>query len=497
MAKEQTDRLWRLIRSLTPSEKRAFRIASRTHGEQKKAYVLLFDIVEASTEGPPSDLAEALDGAAAVGSIPVLKNYLYRQILRVIREHGPDRAPGIRVWQTIEEARILYGKGLYRDARIHLEKARAIAERWEMHTQLQEIASIESNLRAENDDAATQLSSFKERIDLHDARREFLVLSNIVGRLSQELHRGPVYSDSIDRARYDRIIEELPEEPPPAEAYRRRSTWHYARATHAFGTLDFEGALRETSALIDHFSADSKRIDEAPEELVRQVSNRLLILHRLGRFEEFEAALCDARTTFDGLLTKRRRGDDPIRLQTAGTLWMREAIFRIEQRDYQRVSEIADEIEDAGLEELRQEQSIFWAILFHLCAIGSTMSGDLPRGVEWNTRTLAIDLSSRPEVTFAPLCLQIILHTKLKNHTLVTSLLRRLPRGVPTDPHFESPATALIELVRGLANLNRTARSRNRVQRAIENVNKSLLEDKGVVIFGHTPFVAIAKEMLG
>ncbi len=488
------DRVSRLIHSLTPSEKRAFRIASRTHGEQQKAYVHLFDLIEGSPEGATIDLAKELEGIAAAESIPVLKSYLYRQLLRVIREHSSERSPGITVMLMIEEVRILHAKGLTEDASAHLQRAEAIAKRWEMHMPLQEIAGIASSLKAEQDDASSQLDSFEHRVRLHEERGELIHLDQLVGRLSAELHKGRAPADSEDRERYDMILAELPVEPPPFDAYRRRAAWHYARSTHAFGTSDVEGALKETEALIALFNAEKKRVDEAPNELIRQINNRLLLLHRLGRSEEFLTALEEARETLDGLISKRRQGDERTRLNALSTLWMREAIYAIEREMYERLVEISREIEEVGIEEVRQERSVFWTALFHLCTIGWTMTGDLRRALDWNTRTLEVPRTSRTEVRFAPICLQVILHHKLGNGDLVTSLLRRLPREVPTDQRFAGPAATMIELVRATIHLGKSTRSKNRLLKAIESVEENEREPTGNLIFGHTPFVEMVRQ---
>ena len=479
---------------MTPSEKRAFRIASRTHGDQTKAYVRLFDLVEAATEAPPADLADQMKGIATPESIPVLRSYLYQQILRTIRERSSDRSPGIAVWLLIEEARILFRKGLNDDARDYLSKARVRAERWEMHAQLQEIESLEANLSSRNDDAATQLDSFEERERQHAAHGELLRLNHVVGRLSAELHLGPALPDSPDRRRFDTILEELPEEPPPESAYRRRSSWHYARATHAFGTYDLDRALVETEALIAHFTSDPRRVDEAPEELFRQVNNRLLLLQRMGREEEFLAVLAETRTEFATILSSRRQGDELTRISAAGTLWMREAIFCVEREQYERLVGIAEEIDAELSPDVRQEQSVFWAILFHICAIGQTMVGDVRTALRWNTRTLDIEIPDRPEIMFAPRALQIILHHKLGNATLVSSLLRRLPREAPEGEHFAEAGEAIIEFVRAYVLRSRTKRSQNRLQRAVEGIDRLLSGRRGAVLIGHVPFGRMAGE---
>lgn len=488
----QEDRLWRLIASLTPAEKRAFRLQCRVHGGEEKAYVRLFDAIERQENPDPEGLRREFAGRMSDGSYHVLKNYLYRQILRILRHHSPEPPPETKVENLLQEVRILYEKGLHDDALVLLGRARTIAERWEMHLYLIQIASWHSILIGTTGDASCQLSSWEERTELLEGLRRHMELDHGVSLLSAELLSGPVPSTAPERERYDRIMRDLDLTEPPQGAFRRSLSYHFVRATYAYGTDDLEGALVEIDRIIELYRTDGRKPEDRPIDYLNLLTNRLLLLHHLGRTDELLVEFPKARAVVRGMVERQGLVGKRLQENAASRFWHREALFRIGRKEYDDVVRIAEEIEEAGIAEVRPESTRHWSNLSHLCSIGYFMSGRTREALAWNVRSIDVLPESFPTSRFAAEALAVLLHARLGNDRLVASLLRRLERYVPEGEEFSRSAAVLVELVRAIVGLRATTKSRNRLQRGVEALQSVLEEGRGVVILGHVPWRDIA-----
>lgn len=137
------DHLYQLIKSLTGSEKRYFKIFSKRHviGE-KNNYTLLFELIEASKEYNEETIKATLKGKINTQNFAVEKNYLYNLVIKSLnsfhRENGSDF--GIR--NLLLSAEIMINKSLFKQSLKILKKAKKIAEKHQKHYFLLEINDL-------------------------------------------------------------------------------------------------------------------------------------------------------------------------------------------------------------------------------------------------------------------------------------------------------------------------------------------------------------------
>ena len=113
MANHQKDSLFVLIKSLSKSEKRQFKIfASRLETSSNTKFIELFNILDKS-EGYDEKLI-LKSGIIKKVQLSNLKSYLYKQILVSIRLNIPSQNIRYQLREQIDFAAILYNKGLYR-----------------------------------------------------------------------------------------------------------------------------------------------------------------------------------------------------------------------------------------------------------------------------------------------------------------------------------------------------------------------------------------------
>ena len=126
MANHQKDFLFVLIKSLSKSEKRQFKIfASRLETSSNTKFIELFNILDKSEAYDEKLILKS--GIIKKVQLSNLKSYLYKQILVSIRLNIPSQNIRYQLREQIDFATILYNKGLYKQSLKILDKTKIIA----------------------------------------------------------------------------------------------------------------------------------------------------------------------------------------------------------------------------------------------------------------------------------------------------------------------------------------------------------------------------------
>lgn len=126
----KTDNLFELVKSLTGSEKRYFKIfASRHLTNGENLYLELFDWIDQQATYDKKQLKRDFKGSSLLKQLPVLKNYLKKNILKSLRIFHTDIGTRREVNAMIDYSIILIKKRMYGMAQKMVKKAIKIC--WE------------------------------------------------------------------------------------------------------------------------------------------------------------------------------------------------------------------------------------------------------------------------------------------------------------------------------------------------------------------------------
>ena len=123
--------LYDLIQSMTMSEKRYFKIFSSKHViGGKNDYVQLFDILDSMSVYDETDLKNQ----PFVKNLSAEKNYLKKLVLKSLVSFNAKLNTKVKVLGMIQNAEVLYHKGLYSQAEKQCRKAIDLADESELFT---------------------------------------------------------------------------------------------------------------------------------------------------------------------------------------------------------------------------------------------------------------------------------------------------------------------------------------------------------------------------
>lgn len=148
MTKEQKDNLFVLIKSLSKSEKRQFKLyVGRLGVNEDSKFLSLFNILEKLSSYDEAVILKS--DIVKKQQLSNLKAHLYKQILISLRLNPSHQNVRIQIREQLDFATILYHKGLYKQSLKILDKAKTLAITHEEKNIAYEIIELEKVIESQ------------------------------------------------------------------------------------------------------------------------------------------------------------------------------------------------------------------------------------------------------------------------------------------------------------------------------------------------------------
>lgn len=149
MPKQPTDFLLQLIKSLSKPEKRHFKLfVQRNPSNSDSLFLKLFSHLEKQKAYDEKLIFKQIPDIKKI-QLPNLKAHLYKQLLVSLRLIHRQENEDIDIRERIDYARILYNKGLYRQALEILDKAKEKSKEFGHSTLLMEVIDFEKLIESQ------------------------------------------------------------------------------------------------------------------------------------------------------------------------------------------------------------------------------------------------------------------------------------------------------------------------------------------------------------
>jgi hypothetical protein len=144
-AKSSKDPLFELIKSLTKSEKRNFKLyVKRINNPEETKFILLFDALDKMNEYDESRILDKIKSIRKV-QLSNLKSHLYKQLLLSLRLNNINNDIDIQIREQLDYAKVLYNKGLYRQSLKVLDRIKSKAKEYKRDILHMEILHYEKS----------------------------------------------------------------------------------------------------------------------------------------------------------------------------------------------------------------------------------------------------------------------------------------------------------------------------------------------------------------
>jgi hypothetical protein len=302
MNPENQPKLFELIKSMTMSEKRYFKLSASTH-KSETTNLKLFDALEEQTAYNESHLLNKLKGEGFIKDLAVAKNLLYNHILKVLRDYNSSDSDYQLMRNLLMEADILKQKGLIDHYVAVLLKAKKIAYKHEEFLVVAEIIDLQMSLFFEKDSVKISESEMnalmREEILVLEARaieqkyRNLLYrlqayyTSNHIGRKSEEL--------SLINGIVGNELEAIKNLNPDSEIgqFSYRATYYFIsiKVLYYFATINCLQSYLSTVELLDFLERNISHPNYQFRSHILAQSNNALLCIALGKYDECLATI--------------------------------------------------------------------------------------------------------------------------------------------------------------------------------------------------------------
>jgi len=267
MTNEPKDNLFVLVKSLTKSEKRQFRLyVGRMDSNEDSKFLSLFQVLDKMNRYDEKVILEK--GIVTKQQLSNLKAHLYKQILISLRMNPMHKNIRIQIREQLDFATILYQKGLYKQSLKVLEKAKLLALKNEEKYSAYDIVELEKVIESQyitrslSNRAETLIAEAEQlRIQNNLSTR----LSNLSLQLYERLIKaGYAKSDDEFREITKFFYEKLPKVELDSLGFREKLWYYKAHVWYSFLTQDFLSTYRNAAKWVEMFEENPSMIEIHP-----------------------------------------------------------------------------------------------------------------------------------------------------------------------------------------------------------------------------------------
>jgi hypothetical protein len=319
MPKQKTDDLIQLIRSLTRSEKKHFRLfVRRNQISDEILFLHLFDYLEKNQAFVEKDILAKVPGIKK-SQLSNLKAHLYKQLLTSIRLLNTANTPEIQIRDLIDFAKVLYDKGMYRQSLNLLEKAKVKAYKANLYAVIMEIVDFEKHLESQyitrSIEGRAELLA-KESMEVHQLFHSTSLFSNLALRLYGHYVKNGYVKTENDLAYLQEVFStHLPDirfeslELIGKIYYHQSYLWFYHMAQ------DFPRCYKHASHWVELFLQHPDLIKYHPSIYLKGLHNLLSTVFNLGNHQKFVEGLQLLLNFQNGEISRLNRNIEGLTVQ--------------------------------------------------------------------------------------------------------------------------------------------------------------------------------------
>jgi len=301
----QTDHLFKLIKTLTKSEKRNFKLyVNRIGGKENAKFIQMFDVLDKQKEYEEGQICKKIPSIKK-SQVSNLKRHLYRQLLISLRLIHIQRNTDIEIREQLDFAKILYNKGLYLQSLKTLDRIKGIAKENHQDSLHLEIVEFEKYI-----EAGYITRSIENRADelAEEANRRTSViettskLSNLALRLyGLYIKVGHIRNQKDAYIVWEFFKSKMPDVDIKKLTFYEKIYYYQCYVWYNYILQDFLKCFSNGLRWVDLFQENPKMISVDPSLYLRGYNNLLAALFYTNDHNKFKKYLTDFEKVTDRL----------------------------------------------------------------------------------------------------------------------------------------------------------------------------------------------------
>ena len=458
MSKQSSDHLFRLIKSLTTTEKRYFKLFAGRHTiGDKNEYVILFDAIDKQEKYNEARLLAQFPDSTFGHSPAIAKNRLYETILKSLHAFHADSSVDVELQRLMHSTEILFKKSLYEDCRKVLNRARKLAVKYEKYFMLLEIQKWEKKLIEKDSYASSNIEDIsgmhKQDLELLNKVHNYIDFWYIKSRLFLLLNKKGKVRDNEELNNFKTIIDNtLLKNEGKALSYETRYLYYHIYSAYYFGIGDYKNSYTYIKKHLEWIESHSELFEEEPNKYFAVLSNMIYLCTQLRKFDEIPLYLSKLK---DIPKSNVRKMNEDLMIKLFSSTYSAELSLYMQTGDYEQAFGLVDTIEQ-GLHKYHNKISkIRIAYFYFNLSIVFFALGDYAGALKWINRLLNdSDIDSSQDIHCMGRIFNLIIHLEIGNNDLIPYTIRSTQRYLSKRKRIYRFESVFLQFINKLSRAN-------------------------------------------
>jgi hypothetical protein len=295
--------LHELIRSLTPSEKRYFRLFAERQGSGAQNYMVIFDLIDGHETYDEALVLSQIADPKLRSQYPVQKTYLHKLILRSLRNFHNESSVDFEIKELLMNVELLFRKDLVSQCLKQLAKAERLAIEHEKFEYLFEVNSykIYLQLKAHEGDVERLEQSIEDIFsEIHrtfDSFKHIQALRQLSHRMLLLNRRQQQALTQEARQAYAQLMSDSALQDTQLPSANRAKVYYLQTwFIHHFAHGDYPASYDCASRLVELMEQHAYLVADRPENYVNILQNKIVLSTYVCPLEESLALLTSLRS---------------------------------------------------------------------------------------------------------------------------------------------------------------------------------------------------------
>ncbi len=447
-----SNELFDLIKSLTKSEKRFFKLHSALQSGEKN-YLRIFDAIDKQKAYDEDAIKKQFAKEIFIKHFPSEKNHLYKLILKALRAYHAESSVSGVLKQHINNIEILFGKALYAEATKVLHRAKKAAEEHERFYYWFELLSWEKMLLEEayqSGNFTSDLNALIQEEEMVLEKLQNLATYNVLyAKINYVFRSGGYVRTEEEHA----MVEEISEHPlitgkNTALSNRASTICHYTQGFCHWAKRDWKTSFAKFSRAKEILDKNPQLKKDLPKRYVRTLYYLIQCEIELGDHAHVKEDIA----TLKELPNKPGFGDIDIKLLVFSNSYLSQLRLYDRSGEFEKAVKLEEPIIQGMARigsQLPKEYELEFYFLLSTVNFGA---GHMSRSLFWLNKVLNDpEPALRQDIfTYARL-FNLVVHYELGNYELLEYMVRSTQRFLSKRHRAYGVEAALIEHVKKLA----------------------------------------------
>lgn len=450
MSSKVNSALFDLIKSMSKSEKRYFKLMSSRHtigGENN--YVRLFDYLDKQTEYSEKEIFSHFEKEAFINRFSITKKRLYDHILAALDSFHSSSSVEAQLHKQLHAADILFEKSLYDQCRRVLRSAEKVAEKHDLPAILlmisykkKRLSETMGYLKVTGKDIDKMLDrdlNFSKSIE--DYNRLWAMKSQLFAHLSK---KGVARSKEETDA-YSQICQMVLSEDysPHTLTFEGKHLYHHVLSAYYYATGQLEKSLDQLEVNLGTTDQSTLAKKMEANKYISALTNAIYIADKIGNHRKSTQYLNELKK-FGSTLA----ANEDLSIKLFSSVSSIELSMYLRKGDFQNATSSADKIEKELEHYDEKIVPIRRAFLEFKIAVVNMGTGNFSEALKWINRILNdSNLDKKEDIIGFTQLLELLVHIELNHNNLLPYSLKNTQRFFKTRNRMYGFEKVLLQFI--------------------------------------------------